>query len=165
VKHPCPFCLTKGTNSAEHRLPDSWEQYFTVPRVLLNTSVINGVHKVSINNKSPFDLKFGGICASCNNGWMREIDEAAREDVIPFATSEISSLEVEAADRIAMHLVRTALMTSWGKRDQQGYPAHLFNEFYRRREVPNGVRVFVGTVDTLALVAGETRSSPMRTRR
>lgn len=136
-------------------MPDSWERYFTVPLVMLDRAVVDGKEQEpKVNNRSPFDIKFDGICSTCNNGWMREVDEAARADVIPYATGETPFLDANALDRIALHLTRTALMTIWGKRNQNGYPPDLFREFYRDRAVPSGVRVFIGNVRDPVLLGG-----------
>jgi len=156
MRSPCPFCLTTGGPwSAEHWLPDSWEKYFTVPLVMLDTVGVDGeLEPRRVNNRSPFDLKFGGICKSCNGGWLKDVDEAARSVVLPFATGQTSRLPMDSLNRLALHLTRTALIYTWGRRAQNGYPAQLFSEFYRLRVVPNGVRVFVGNVDEPALVGG-----------
>lgn len=61
---------------------------------------------------------------------------------------------MDSLDPLALHLTRAALIYTWGRRSQNGYPAALFNEFFRFRAVPNGVRVFVGNVDQPALVGG-----------
>ena len=121
MKNPCPFCgSANGRNSAEHWLPDSWEQYLTVPLVMLDTAVVDGrPRELKVNNRSPFDIKFEGTCSTCNNGWMKDVDEAAREAVIPYATDETSVPHEGALDRIARHLTRTALMTTWGQARSQ----------------------------------------------
>lgn len=156
MKNPCPFCLDNdGESSAEHWLPDSWERYFTVPLVMLDTAGVDGeIQPRRVNNRSPFDIKFDGICKSCNGGWLKDIDEAAQSAVLPFATAQTSRLSPDSLDRVALHLTRTALIYTWGRRSQNGYPGQLFREFFRSRLVPNGVRVFVGNVGEPALIGG-----------
>ncbi len=156
MKNPCPFCqTTHGESSAEHWLPDSWEKYFTVPSVMLDTTGVDGERATRrVNNRSPFDLKFEGICKTCNGGWLKDIDEAAKGAVLPFATAQTSRLTLASLDRIALHLTRAALIYTWGRRAQNGYPDQLFRDLYRFRSVPNAVRVFVGNVFEPSLIGG-----------
>lgn len=156
MKNPCPFCQTAdGESSAEHWLPDSWEKYLTVPSVMLDTMGVDGERAPRrVNNRSPFDFKFDGICKACNGGWLKDIDEAAKSAVLPFATAQTSRLSHESLDLVALHLTRAALIYTWGRRAQNGYPDQLFRELYRFKSVPNAVRIFAGNVAEPALVGG-----------
>ncbi len=60
--------------------------YFTVPRVMLDTSVMEDeLPQTRVSSRSPFDKKFDGICKQCNNGWLRDFEEMAKSEVVPFA--------------------------------------------------------------------------------
>lgn len=156
VNRPCPFCLcTDGDSSAEHWLPDSWEKYFDVPLVMLDTISTDGLFSPRrVNNRLPFDMKWDGVCKSCNGSWLKDIDEDASHSLLPFATGQRHDLPAASVLPVALHLTRAALIYTWGHRVQNGYPKDLFNELYRSRRVPNGVRVFIGSVDEPALVGG-----------
>lgn len=156
VKSPCPFCLNgDGESSAEHWLPDSWEKYFDVPVVMLDTTSTDGSFMPRrVNNRSPFDMKWDGVCKSCNGSWLKDIDEEASHYLIPFATGQRDDLTAQSVLPVARHLTRAALIYTWGHRKQNGYPRELFSDLYRSRRVPLGVRVFVGSVAEPALVGG-----------
>jgi len=151
---PCPFCGSLGRKSKEHRIPESWKPYFhLVSEVVHSTSIAGEVQPPRSSSRTQLDFQYGGICEACNNGWMREIDEAAMVRLVNLAwakTTEIPSSEVLTVMR---SVVCAALVTAWGKRRIGGHPEASAEEFYRTRLPPPGTHVFMGFSDWIFLHA------------
>lgn len=151
---PCPFCGSLGNKSKEHRIPESWKPYFhLVSEIVHSASVAGQTRPARSSSRSQLDVQYSGICGVCNNGWMREIDEAAMARLINLAwarTIEIPPAEVVTVMR---SLVRAALVTAWGKRWIGGYPDAATREFYRTRLPPAGTHVFMGFSDWIFMHA------------
>ena len=104
----CLFCnQTTASTSDEHVLPHSWKKTFPSGdggQVQIGRDR-NGRDRTPKEKKqvSPYDLKVKRVCSDCNGGWMREMDETAKdmifdlshddfEEIIPDATS-VSMIE------------------------------------------------------------------------
>lgn len=144
----CPFCGSFGVKSKEHRIPQSWKQYFhLVSEIVRGTSVAGEVQPPRSSSRTQFDEQYAGICAVCNNGWMKEIDEAAMRRLVNLAWARTTTVPASEIVVVMRSVVRAALVTAWGTRSRLGYPASAFSEFYRRRLPPAGTRVFMGYSD------------------
>ncbi|MGK0714829.1 hypothetical protein ACR5KS_01985 [Leucobacter sp. W1153] len=150
----CPFCGSRKKKTREHRIPKSWKPYLhLVPEVVSTVAVKGVIGDPSGSSRSQLDVQYGGICAECNNGWLRELDEAAMARMLNlarFMTQEIPAGEVLPVMR---SVVRAALMTAWGKRDIGAYPAASFVEFFETRLPPSGAYVFMGFTDWFSMHA------------
>lgn len=150
----CPFCGSLGKKTKEHRIPKSWKPYLHLVPVIVTTGVSAGEFwEASESNLTQLDIQYGGICSTCNNGWLREIDEAAKARILNLArrrTQEIPAIEIL---NVMRSVIRAGLMTTWGKRDIGGYPEVAFHEFHRTRIPPQGAHVFMGFSDCLSIHA------------
>lgn len=98
-------------------------------------------------------MQYSGICGVCNNGWMREIDEAAMARLINLAWAQTTEIPPSEVVIVMRSVVRAALVTAWGKRWIGGYPEAATREFYRTRLPPVGTHVFMGFSDWIFMHA------------
>ena len=142
---PCPMCGSFGKKSREHWLPRSWGARIPSPKVLLDTKVDEGeVQSFKLAERSPFGQPYSGICTSCNNGWLREVDEAAEDVAVNLALGEYS--EVNAGERLplARSLARAALVLLWGRRNDSPFPLESMREFEATRNPPSRMTILLG---------------------
>jgi hypothetical protein len=100
----------------------------------------------------PYRLQVKNFCASCNNGWMSGLEEAAQRVLTPFIHGVPGTIEVEDQVMIAMWAQKTALtamlLSSEKQRDEgYGLPRSEYAAFYEqgKRKQPLGAsRIWVG---------------------
>lgn len=94
------------------------------------TSLIDGLQVGS--RRGPFPgtaLVAGGVCASCNNGWMSDLESAAR----PYLLGEAARVSGPASAALARWFVKTAIVINVSQ------PYRLLWESHRRHRVRDGV--------------------------
>lgn len=112
----CPFCDTivrKGTNSEEHLLRKAWIRRLKQEK--------HGVHSKRYATgswdiehqswKTPMNMVAGGICKSCNEGWMHDIDVSVDHIVMGEAEGDRMLDRADEGERrsVARWLAKTAL--------------------------------------------------------
>ncbi|MBA3019829.1 hypothetical protein [Propionicimonas sp.] len=110
--------------------------------------------KTSYSSKTPFDKKYPGVCAQCNNVWLREIDEAAQDAVLAVATGKRAWFRSTELNAVAMHLTRTGLMRMWGTRYEVECPLAKMREFRHTQRPPEGTRIFAAWSEDAFVLAG-----------
>jgi lysophospholipase L1-like esterase len=114
----------------------------------------DGASTSRVENRSHFDLQFGGICAQCNSGWLRELDVAAKEVALELALQRRIHVRADEVLPLANSLYRASLVGMWGKREQHGLPAHRYPDFFQSRRPPQDVHILIGHNDAGFLFAG-----------
>lgn len=142
----CPFCGAIGVRfSKEHWLPRDWGEHFPRLPGLVSADHRYGVHSSSrIENLSHFDRQFSGICATCNNGWLRELDVVAKETALDLAFLRRRHVRADEVLCLSSSLYRASLIGMWGKRQQYGVPLRRYRAFYNERRPPRGVHLMLG---------------------
>lgn len=147
MKAPCPFCgSTKDANTREHWLPKDWGEYFAQPPVMLARSVDyqDQASRPRVKNMSPFDQQYSGICARCNNGWLRDLDHAAKHTALSLGLRQTAFVPGDAVLPLAASLYRASLMLTWGRRSEQGHEPTRFRQLYEHRRPPDSVFILLG---------------------
>jgi hypothetical protein len=119
--------------------------------------------ETKVVNRAPLDQQSSGICVSCNNTWLKEIDQAAEARTINLAyksTREIPAVEVVA---VATAAARAGLIKIWSDRASFGYPAAALLQFGERRIPPDAVYIFMGYSEDAFLYAGGHHSATSTT--
>lgn len=152
----CPFCGdSEGPFTREHWLPEDWGDYF--PRInglITQNHDYDGESTRRIENLSQFDKKFDGICARCNNVWLRDIDVEAKRVALDLAFRRRLYVSANEVRPLAASLYRAALVGMWGQRLQHGLPSRRYPEFRRLRRPPSDVYLLLGHNDAGYIFAG-----------
>ncbi|MDZ8172430.1 hypothetical protein [Microbacterium xanthum] len=157
----CPFCGATGVKfSKEHWLPADWGQYFPkLPNLISARHDYDGGSTSRTENLSHFDKQFDGICRTCNSGWLREIDVAAKHVALDLAYRRRIHVAAPEVLPLSASLYRAALIGMWGQRDAYGLPARRFPELYQLRRPPGDVHILLGHNDEGFLYAGGNYSA------
>jgi hypothetical protein len=97
------------------------------------------------------DFKAKVACADCNNGWMSDLEKAAKRRVPPLVHGLPSSLSRVDCAVLARWAAKTALMFQASERSEDGVVAPEFFAALRDAGNPGGLpptlRVWIGAVD------------------
>lgn len=156
VPRACPFCGGPGPFSKEHWLPHDWGEYFPkVPGlVTANRNYDEAELTVRIENLTHFDKQFAGICARCNNGWLRELDTAAKDIALDLALEHRAYVGAGEIAPLSASLYRAGLIGMWGQRGEHGLPEGRFEEFMALRRPAQDIHILIGRSDQGYLFAG-----------
>ena len=129
----------------EHWIPQSWRDYFPLPEVYLKRSFVEGEPQTTkVENRTPYDQRWGGICGTCNNSWLRQLDEAAKARLLNLAYMKTDVVPPSEIHTVAMSVTRAALMKIWGDKGAHGYPRDAFRQFRDDAIPPDGTHIFLG---------------------
>lgn len=144
----CVFCqapITKRTASREDTVP-KWlqtelgianeriERTLTAPS---GEQLQQRVHPVN-------QLLTGGVCRSCNNGWMSQLESTVIGLLRPLMTSTRTITSLTRAERqvLSRWAVKTAFMRDLGAFESRVSAAHVAELYTNAPHVPGGVYVF-----------------------
>ncbi|MCU1485236.1 MAG: hypothetical protein JWN67_1982 [Actinomycetia bacterium] len=90
--------------------------------------------------------KLRGVCVTCNNGWMSELENAARAVLLPMVRGETVVLDATAQVLVASWCAKTALtLDAWDR--PRGVPEEVGTRLLERQGVPPpGCRVLIGSI-------------------
>ena len=135
----CIFCnLNTSPTSDEHVLPHHWKKTFpaaTEGQVQVGRNR-DGSDRDPVEKKqvTPYDLKVKRVCESCNNGWMREMDEAAKDLIFDLSWGENECVTGDQAEQLATWCTKVALVRTHRERGrEQDSPLELTHRFYAER--------------------------------
>src|SRR5664280_978873 len=108
----CVFCGASGKMTAEHVLPN-W-----LANLGLTSQPIDGGTGSGWLNRSPqfresgkpFQTKVKTVCATCNNGWMSELEQVANRILTPIIQGEDTAVSKEDQPVLAMWALKTTLV-------------------------------------------------------
>lgn len=159
---PCPFCGRSNVKfSKEHWLPRDWGEYFPrLPVLHSGAYPYDGSPRSRVENLSHFDKQFGGICADCNNGWLRELDVRAKLPALELGLGKRTHVEASEIASFAASLYRAALIGVWGQREMFGLPDLARYSFLREfGRPPEDVAILIGLSREGYLCAGGNYSA------
>lgn len=146
----CIFCEA-GNLTKEHFWP-SWasplincptdryvEQSFTLPPVTMSKK--NSRIRIKIGHA--WTKKFRVVCARCNNGWMNQLETAAR----PFLTQLISTashiMSSDAAAAVARWVALKIMVSEQQRRDNLVTSPSDLKKFRSTLKLPDNFRIWV----------------------
>lgn len=105
---------------------------------------------------SPYDLKVKRVCSDCNGGWMREMDEAAKDMIFDLSWGKADRVGGDQVEQLSTWCTKVALMRTHRERGrEQETPLELTHRFYAERKAlgQNTVQV-ARVVDTDSALSG-----------
>jgi hypothetical protein len=123
MPHPkCMFCGERNKPSREDVLP-RWAARAVSGNATGKLQVWRKAGSVAadfrtVAKRNIGEATFGfltyGACEPCNNGWMNEIEKAARKVIEPMIRGHRTTLDSEAQSLIARWMLKTTLMFEHG---------------------------------------------------
>jgi hypothetical protein len=133
----CPFCGLAGKLTAEHVFGD-WLSRIGLPREPMphGAGPLNRVMR-DLGVRPPF-LQTVGVCATCNNGWMSQLEKVAQRVLTPFILGRPGQIELEDAAAIAAWVQKTTLTamlisSEAQRRDGYGLPTSEYRNLWAVR--------------------------------
>jgi hypothetical protein len=97
-------------------------------------------------NQPAYSWTVRAVCAPCNNGWMAELEERARDLLTPMLAGRGRRLHAGGQQTLATWALKTALMLEHTRGLQaRSFPTQLYHDLYTRREPPASVRVWMAS--------------------
>ena len=146
----CLYCPNRA-NSKEHLFPD-WlnEVLGYVHPTLLFLGKTRGWR-----SDKPATHKLRVVCETCNNGWMSDIEDAAKPILTPLVLGQPSHLDVNQQQVVATWAFSRAIIGEQLSPDLKGIPADHRQWLFEHHEPPPQVRVFAAATDGLWWLPGE----------
>lgn len=149
----CVFCGASGKMTAEHVLPN-WLASIGLasePVVKAASGWLNRSPQ-SRGSGRPFQTRVKAVCATCNNGWMSDLEQVARRVFTPIIRGESRTIVGEDQPTLAMWALKTtlvAMMVSSQEDRTLGYglPAAEFTDLHTlaaQRRPPDHMQVWLG---------------------
>jgi hypothetical protein len=102
--------------------------------------VLTGGDRPRVWDDKPFSMTVKEFCRPCNNGWMSQLENAAKPHLLPLVSGSDCRLSPAAQRVLAAWCFKTACVYDYvGPGDR--IPAAHREAFYRDREPPAGVVV------------------------
>lgn len=171
---PCLFCGRTGRKLTKEDVIPRW-----LWRVFREGRGMQGPVTMSVDGK-PFRVaantavRYGGICADCNHGWMHDLENAARPIMVPAVTGDALRpghelrLDAGAQTVLATWAVKTWLLLELAVRyvTKAGVEAPAALRYlYQHRQPPTSVFVMVATAHLDASVAMEFHTTRLTFKR
>lgn len=140
----CVFCNRPivGTNGAREHILPRW----LLKRLGLDKDFVQGLHsgipwgKATIDTRiqSFSSLVFGLVCSRCNNGWMSQLEAAAKPVLTGLMSESVDSvtLDERAMTLLARWAFKTSAMLNLASNYRQIVPGLHLREFYQTERPP-----------------------------
>lgn len=145
----CAFCTESANLTGEHLFADWIDRIFTASTshyVFTDNDPIT--LKVRKYGSRRLNKKFKVVCATCNNGWMSKIDNAARntlKDVIRYR-APICFLR-SGLQAIAEFTLKNAFVADYVNA-RPFFGTYSRAQFRRHRQFPPGTHIWLGAIRT-----------------
>lgn len=147
TKRSCMFCGALGPLTREHVVP-LWLQKHVGGE---ETGSFRGTHvswigtKLSERSASGQSHTLGTVCASCNNGWMSQL-ESSFQALLPRLQAGLTPRQFSKSERrtIAMWVVKTGLVAHRSSNYRTILPPTVALALLRGGSIPAGIKVFGG---------------------
>ncbi|MFG0253249.1 MAG: hypothetical protein ACF8NJ_10285, partial [Phycisphaerales bacterium JB038] len=146
----CAFCR-KPQVSAEHVFP-AWLSEALTGEGQVGLTLFERPHGQERETKG-FDTVVKRVCRECNNGWMADLEGAAKAVMVPMLLQDrYVELLPDAVRVLATWAYKTALMVEFVStrptpdgRDQPPAPQDCFSEFHVRRTPPPDAAIWLAS--------------------
>lgn len=140
MSESCAFCGSAGPLTREHVF-GQWVSRIGLDLTLVrhHAGPLNALPR-DMGEQAPFKQAVKSFCASCNNGWMSNLEGVAQRVLTPLILDEPGTIAQEDQAAIAMWAHKTALtamLLSSKKQRENGYglPPSEYRALYERREL------------------------------
>jgi hypothetical protein len=143
VARKCVFCEREVPLTLEHVFP-SW-----ISSVLMPAESVVHIHRlegevVRAHTSAKMDATVKRVCERCNNGWMHELEEAARPVLTPLIRKTqprgLAPIEQEV---ISTWAIKTALMCEFMDPRSASAPRSHFQVLFQSLKPPPGTNVWI----------------------
>lgn len=161
----CIFCGA-GKVTKEHFWPE-WAHEFLpqYPDSYRTKGLISSIHKgmIPVGRKNDrrqghtWNLTFRAVCSACNNGWMNQLESAARSTLTSLATGSCDKLSISAAANVS-RWITMKIMVSEQDKDDLSVISHKEREAFKQRRVPpENFRIWIADCQDQGWQAGYVR--------
>ncbi len=154
----CVFCGVDGPLSREHVWPEWVRPYLSPEEPGTHTRTViraGEPEQQRTYSSGPASITVRSVCASCNNGWMSDLEVAAKPHVLRMILGKPTSLAGGVRDTVARWAVKTALVT--GSRFEPSAPAAFYRNFYENGTPSKRERVWLGAFPHRAVHTSDWR--------
>lgn len=150
ARRTCIFCGGSGTLTNEHVLPRWLFKELVPPTADDKTYSVWKDRRVQ--EMKGFDLRYRGVCATCNHGWMHDLEAAFRSVMLSAVTGKaIHPGEELTLDQPAQVVVATWGLKTWlllelalkHVRNGAVESRDLMRYMCERRQPPEQIQVFI----------------------
>lgn len=140
----CLFCGSRPV-TREHVLPTWVYEALQVYGPITHT---HGARPVRITNV--FDLVLRAVCATCNNGWLSDLEGRAKDTLTPAITGQPATWDSKQQELAALWAIKTAILLELSARHIRGTgfaPAEHFTHLFTTRTPPPWSMCWTAGVD------------------
>lgn len=147
----CAFCGSTKRIEAEHVWPHWAAELFADEGTFAYYRQFVGVgyepEAPSAWSQKPFELKVRAVCKSCNNGWMSDLETAAKDMLFGSAFSGHGRVLSRGGQRtLAGWALKTAMMAEHtNARSRRGIPGVEYEHLWEHREPSANVRIWLAS--------------------
>jgi hypothetical protein len=85
------------------------------------------------------------VCASCNAGWMRDLEQSVQPVLAPLLWGERAVLDADSQARLATWALKTAMMFEFTHPDRRTISWQQRRSLFEMKTVPASVQVWIGS--------------------
>lgn len=146
----CAFCgqiLTGKTKSKEHVWPKWLQKRLDVEKLLfegIHSGIPWGVRTISSRTQSTNSIVLGGVCVTCNNGWMSELEVKVApifEKLWEVGKEKYIIIDSQSCQILAQWAFKTSLTVNLASNYRRIVPQKHFSDFYESRKLPENSAV------------------------
>lgn len=89
------------------------------------------------------DVTVGVVCRECNNGWLSDLEDAAKPLLEPLIRGESVTLTPEESKTVALWCVKTALLFQYTHPERRSAPDWHYRWLFEKRTPPPNVFVWL----------------------
>jgi hypothetical protein len=142
----CVFCGGSPVTQ-EHGLPRWMAGLFTDDIVDFSRTIQFGGQEPEVRpwRGRPFSTKVGAACASCNNGWMSQLESEVAPILTPLIRGQGARLDVVQQHLLATWAVKTMLMLRLiaGDEDASELDEDAYRWLMQQRSAPSGEQAWI----------------------
>jgi hypothetical protein len=146
----CWFCdapISKSTASREHVVPQWLQGYLRISNHEIEptlTSLPDGA-KLKKRRHPVSQLKTGGICNACNNGWMSQLENGCRPILLKLLNASVELSGLRRAGRLSLSrwAAKTAYALDAGGLERRVPKSHFTSFHENVARLPENVAVFI----------------------
>ena len=94
------------------------------------------------------DSTVSRVCASCNHGWMNDLEETSRSELTLLIKGDTTTMSIEQARSLAFWVAKTCVMAQLTHPESAATSPSLYHLMYRDRIPPPGMRIWALATDT-----------------
>ncbi|MFJ4029981.1 hypothetical protein ACIPWF_21795 [Paenarthrobacter sp. NPDC089989] len=148
----CIFCGVTGPLTREHVFGQWVSKTGLDLRPVQHRAGPNNGLRRDLGKQPPYRLKVKNVCATCNNGWMSKLEDAAQRVLTPFILGKSGTIERDEQHLVAMWAQKTALtamLLSSEEQRERGYGLskaeyRALYESQQRKQPLGGSRLWIG---------------------